>query len=228
MSSFIFDYGGTLDTGGQHWGMRIWQAWQAAGVPVGWEQFREAYVYAERAMARERIVLPDFTFRDTLDAKLRLELEHAGGSSLNERYHAPVLDRLYEATRQATAESVAVLRELTGRKVLVSNFYGNIATVLHEFGFDGLFESIVESAVVGVRKPDPRIFELGVERLRMKPEDVTVVGDSYTKDIVPAKAAGCRTVWLRGEQWEGKEPESTCEADRIIYSIEELIVKSEK
>ena len=70
--------------------------------------------------------------------------------------------------------------------VLVSNFYGNIHQVLNEFDLDGLFDSIIESAVVGVRKPDPAIFTLGVKALGMAAEDTVVVGDSYTKDIVPA------------------------------------------
>lgn len=221
MPAYIFDYGGTLDTGGQHWGMRIWQAWQECGVPAKWEEFREAYVYAERKLAREPIVRADFTFRDLLDAKLRIEMEHAG---IGGAWHDRVLGRLYEATKQATADSVRVLRGLPGRKVLVSNFYGNIATVLGEFDFGGMFESIVESAVVGVRKPDPRIFALGVERLAMPAGEVTVVGDSYTKDIVPAKAAGCKTVWLRGQQWEDKEPGDTALADRVIASLGELTV----
>lgn len=85
--------------------------------------------------------------------------------------------------------------------VLVSNFYGNINTVLAEFGLDCLFNGVIESAVVGVRKPDPRIFRLGTDALGLNPEDVMVVGDSFTNDIIPAAAAGCRTAWLKGEGW---------------------------
>ena len=106
--------------------------------------------------------------------------------------------------------------------VLVSNFYGNISTVLAEYGLDGLFGHVVESAVVGVRKPDPRIFTLGVEALGLKPGEVTVVGDSYDKDIVPARKAGCHTVWLRGEGWTDAQPDGSA-ADRVISSIEQLI-----
>ena len=50
--------------------------------------------------------------------------------------------------------------------VLVSNFYGNINVVLREFQLDDLFDSVVESAVVGIRKPDSRIFTLGVEAMQ--------------------------------------------------------------
>ena len=39
---YIFDYGGTLDTHGCHWGKVIWHAYQRCGVPVTEAQFREA------------------------------------------------------------------------------------------------------------------------------------------------------------------------------------------
>ena len=94
--------------------------------------------------------------------------------------------------------------------------------VLREFGFDGLFREVVESAVVGVRKPDPRIFTLGVEALGMEAAEVTVVGDSYDKDIVPAHSIGCQTVWFKGPGWTDEEPDGKA-ATRIIYGIEELL-----
>ena len=116
-------------------------------------------------------------------------------------------------------EQVAERRPLA----LVSNFYGNISTVLAEFGLDGLFGSVVESAVVGVRKPDPRIFALGAEALGLDAACVAVVGDSYDKDIVPARKAGCRTVWLRGEGWTDGGPADTSAADATIGSLGELL-----
>lgn len=106
--------------------------------------------------------------------------------------------------------------------VLVSNFYGNISTVLREFGFDGIFDHIIESAVVGVRKPDPRIFQLGVEALGMKADEVTVVGDSIDKDIIPAHRAGCNTVWIRGEQWTD-DPADESQANLAIDNLTELL-----
>jgi len=105
--------------------------------------------------------------------------------------------------------------------VLVSNFYGNIGVVLDEFGLDGLFAQVVESAVVGVRKPDPAIFRIGVEALQMEPRQVVVVGDSLRKDIVPAKQIGCQTVWIEGEGWTD-EKEDHSAADHIIHSLAEL------
>ena len=49
----ILDYGGTLDSRGVHWSEVIWKAYEASGVPVSKEQFRESYVEAERELAPE-------------------------------------------------------------------------------------------------------------------------------------------------------------------------------
>ena len=175
IKGIIFDYGGTLDTCGQHWGKKLWHAYERQHVPVTEQQFRDAYVYGERTLGRNPIIKPDYTFHRTLSTKIRLEMEHlcthGAWDASEEEFHAKhqaVLDDLYAEVQATTAHSIGVLRELHERypMVLVSNFYGNIECVLHEFGFDGLFLDIIESAIVGVRKPDPRIFELGVEALR--------------------------------------------------------------
>lgn len=224
---YVFDYGGTLDTGGCHWGRYIQHAYERQGVPISEDMFREAYVFAERTLGSNPIIQPNYTFHKTLDVKLRIEMEHIGEVMRDfdcERWHGLVLDDLYCKVQVETSHSREVLYELKKRcpMVLVSNFYGNIATVLGEFGLDGIFDHIVESAVVGVRKPDPRIFTIGVEALGMDAREVTVVGDSYDKDIVPARKAGCRTVWMKGEEWSSAAHD-TAAADRTITCLDELL-----
>lgn len=220
IKGFIFDYGGTLDTGGHHWGKVIWHAYERQQVPVSEAQFREAYVHGERTLGKNPIIQPDFTFRQTLEKKLQLQLEFLH----QEDYLSPLLDDLYSRTQAETRKSREVLLRLKEQypMVLVSNFYGNIQTVLGEFGLDGVFFQIIESAVVGVRKPDPRIFSLGVEALGLKPDEVVVVGDSIDKDIVPARQAGCHTVWFRGEGWTD-DPVDESLPDRIITDLRELL-----
>ena len=104
--------------------------------------------------------------------------------------------------------------------VLVSNFYGNVEAVLSDFGLRGYFRDIIESAVVGVRKPDPAIFGLGVEALGLKPEEVLVVGDSLRKDILPARSLGCQTAWLKGKGWTPEEDAATDPS--MIKSLDEV------
>ena len=159
--------------------------------------------------------------------KLRIEMEYIERQLPDIHvfdWYQKVLDLLYQHTQDETAKSRQAVAQLAESYplVLVSNFYGNMHHVLREFGFDGLFREVVESAVVGVRKPDPRIFTLGVEALGMEAAEVTVVGDSYDKDIVPASKAGCQTVWLKGEGWTDEQPDGEA-AGRIITDIRQLL-----
>ena len=227
LKGYIFDYGGTLDTGGQHWGKVIWHAYERQQVPVSEEAFREAYVHAERTLGRNPIIQPDFTFYKTIETKIRIQLEYLqekNDASSVSSYLKPLTDSLYEATVKETAKSREVLLQLKQQypMVLVSNFYGNIATVLQEFKLDGIFDKIIESAVVGVRKPDPQIFTLGVEALGMQPDEVVVVGDSMDKDIIPAGKAGCHTVWFKGEGWTN-DPVDESPAGKVITDLTQIL-----
>jgi putative hydrolase of the HAD superfamily len=232
LKGYIFDYGGTLDTGGQHWGKVIWHAYERQQVPVSEEAFRDAYVHAERTLGRNPIIQPDFTFYKTIETKIRIQLEYLqekNDVSSVSSYLKPLTDSLYEATVKETAKSREVLLQLKQQypMVLVSNFYGNIATVLKEFKLDGIFDKIIESAVVGVRKPDPQIFTLGVEALGMQPDEVVVVGDSMDKDIIPAGKAGCHTVWFKGEGWTN-DPVDESPAGKVITDLTQILENNEE
>lgn len=227
IKGIIFDYGGTLDTGGDHWSEVIWSAWQKAGIVTDQATFREAYVFAERELAKTRHILPEHDFGDLLLIKMRLELQW-----LSEHGHFPpaqVEDKAKETAGYCYAAAKAKVEEckptLDALKkhypmVLVSNFYGNVETVLKDFGLDGYFNKIIESAVVGVRKPDPKIFELGVKALGLAADEVLVVGDSYNKDIVPAEKIGCQVLWIKGKGWTEAEDAQT--HPNIIKNIAEV------
>ena len=104
--------------------------------------------------------------------------------------------------------------------VLVSNFYGNVESVLADFDLRLYFADIIESAVVGVRIPDPKIIMLGVEALGLRPQQVLVVGDSLRKDIIPAETIGCRVAWLKGKGWTAEEDAQ--QHPSIIKNLAEL------
>ena len=87
IKGYIFDYGATLDTAGQHWGKVLWHAYERQQVPVNEAYFREAYVYGERTLGRTSLIKPDDTFHKTLEVKLRLEFEYLsrqGGLNVDE------------------------------------------------------------------------------------------------------------------------------------------------
>ena len=227
---FVFDYRGTIDTQGCHWGKMIWHAYERAKIPVSEDEFQKAYVDAERTLGRNPIIQTSYTFEKTLKVKLRIEMDYLlenhclqmdaeAGYKLVDN----LLDDLYGRVCQTVAKSKEVLALLKRQfpLALVSNFYGNMGVVIEEFELGGLFTHIVESAVVGVKKPDPRIFQMGVEALGLTPADVVVVGDSFDKDILPAKKLGCRTIWIKGEEWtQEKHDEHVPEA--VIESLDEI------
>lgn len=207
MKGFLFDYGATLDTRGEHWSKVIWRAYERHHVPITWEDFWEAYVTTERKLGEGGIILPSDTFYNTLSKKIALQLQSIKiklGTETSDTLAKQLTDDLYDETLRVIAESKEVLQEIADKyrcpMVLVSNFYGNIHTVLREMGLDRYFAEVIESAEVGIRKPDPRIWQLAIEALGrhsptpLLPQDITVVGDSLEKDIIPAQALGCKTI----------------------------------
>lgn len=272
IKGIIFDYGGTLDTRGDHWSEVLWKCYEHFGIGVADDEevepgvsihkqaFRDAYVYGERALAVNPIVTPDFHFEDILREKLILELNFLAGKELLEtgkddsekqaKLGNPGKDSdtsseslflslsdseihqiAVDMARYINAKTLALLNEnkqvLEHLKqkgypmVLVSNFYGNINQVLKDAGIDGYFEDVIESAVVGVRKPNPAIFALGVCALDLPASQVLVVGDTYGKDIIPAHKLGCHTLWIKGLQWEEKKVDESI-PDGIIKKLSEM------
>lgn len=272
IKGIIFDYGGTLDTRGDHWSEVLWQGYEHFGIGVADDEevepgvsihkqaFRDAYVYGERALAVNPIVTPDFHFEDILREKLILELNFLAGKELletgkddsekqaklgnpgndseasSESLFISLSDTEIQQiavgmARYINAKTLALLNEnkqvLEHLKqkgypmVLVSNFYGNINQVLKDAGIDGYFEDVIESAVVGVRKPNPAIFALGVCALDLPASQVLVVGDTYGKDIIPAHKLGCHTLWIKGLQWEEKKVDESI-PDGIIKKLSEM------
>lgn len=75
-------------------------------------------------------------------------------------------------------------------------------------GIEELFSFVLISESTGYWKPDPRIFELALERAGVSAHEAVYIGDSAAHDIAGAKAAGLRAVWMnrRGEEWDGNWP----------------------
>ena len=168
----IFDYGGTIDSRGDHWSEVIWDGYREAGVQVTKEQFRDCYVYAERELAKTRHILPEHNFYDLLLIKMRIEIGNLVENAVLpsdypvEEKALAVARYCYNRAKESVEEARQVLEFVYERvpMVLVSNFYGNVETVLADFDLARYFKKVVESAVVGIRSPI-RAFSRSVWRL---------------------------------------------------------------
>ena len=58
IKGIIFDYGGTIDTNGIHWGEFIWEQYKEAGIGIARNTYREAYVHGERYLAKNPVIAP--------------------------------------------------------------------------------------------------------------------------------------------------------------------------
>lgn len=225
----LLDYGGTIDTNGIHWGEVLWQAYVDNAVPVDKSAFRDAYSYGERALGTRPLVNPNDNFLDVLRIKSKEQFDYlqqqglVTSSFVTNSLIEKMATQSFEFARQAVSNAAETLRYLSDKYplVLVSNFYGNINTILKDFSISQYFKSVVESAVVGVRKPDAAIFSLGVQALNMPAENTIVIGDSYSKDIAPGKQAGCQTIWLNKAGW-GDDPTDVSGADVVIDDFKAL------
>lgn len=91
-------------------------------------------------------------------------------------------------------EGVAAVRDAGFAVGVVSNADGRVAEDLAAAGFDGLFDVIVDSTLVGVSKPDPGIFSFALDGLDVAPGESWYVGDSVVFDVAGARAAGLAEV----------------------------------
>ena len=220
MKAVLFDFGGTIDTDGVHWSEKFWEYYERFGVQVKKSDFEKAFVATERELG-DVPVLRQATFYETLRKQFKLQFKFLKLDGKDERLQS-MLDACYQDIDTTIHKSRHLIEKLAERYRLgvVSNFYGNLETVCQEFELYRYFTTLVDSVVVGLRKPDPAIWSLALKKLEIKPENAWVVGDSYDRDIVPAKLLGCKTIWLKGKSWA--EAPTTEAADHTIQRFDEI------
>ena len=94
-----------------------------------------------------------------------------------------------------------------------------LRTVQDRLGIGKYFDSRVFSDEVGIRKPDPRIFDVALSEMRLPPDRVVHVGDDVTADIAGAKAHGMRAIWFNTGFWRGARADT---ADAEVADHTEL------
>ena len=226
MKAILFDYGGTLDTPGEHWSHVIRRAWITAGASIPDEEFRRVYVLGERALAAAGAVAADDTFLTLMRKKITLE-----NSFLSTPCPAEICERAAAYCYNHAKSNIRAVRpvlEIIAAEIpigIVSNFYGNLRAVLSDMDILDLFTAVIDSGRLGIRKPDPRIFLEAMRQVdpRLTPAETLVVGDSIDKDILPAHRAGFLTAHLPGSPWDPSAPQPQLPASTIILpSIQAL------
>jgi epoxide hydrolase-like predicted phosphatase len=226
MNAVLFDFGGTLDTNGIHWSEKFRTAYNDANLKIRLEDFNEAYVNAEPEMYKK--VRKEDDFFTTIHKQAFLQLNYL---EKNKNYSFPgtavaasknIAEKCYSDVLNVIKDVKELLTDLKKDYKLgvISNFYGNLDAALESLGILKYFDITVDSSIAGIAKPDARLYGLAIEKLNVLPNNTVVVGDSYERDIKPAKMLNCGTIWLDVSSWT--KPQETNAADFIIKDIMEI------
>ena len=155
-----------------------------------------------------------------------LILEHArvpltsAAAALNElhRYHQEF--NLWDYMPADVLPSLRALRALDLQLVIVSNANGTIAKLAERIGLTECVGCVLDSQVEKVEKPDPRFFEIAMQRSGADPDTTIHVGDLYHVDVVGARAAGITPVLLDAASLY---PEADCVRVRSLPQLVELV-----
>ncbi|WP_045687571.1 HAD family hydrolase [Hymenobacter sp. AT01-02] len=105
----------------------------------------------------------------------------------------------YQRLRHPVPGALSLLKALQPKYrvgIITNNRTAEQQDKLRFLGMDGLIDALITSEEVGVTKPNPRIFQVALQRLQAQPEQTVVVGDNWLADVEGAKAVGIRPVWL--------------------------------
>lgn len=215
IQAILFDFGGTLDGNGLHWRERAYRFIQRKFPHVSREEFDQA----DRASVENFVASGDgrrCNLKQTADAiftgiyeRLELDLE-IRDSFLHD------FCRDAERWLHKNRQWLASLRT-DYRLGVISNNFGNTKGWCDDYALSPLLDVIVDSAVVGIKKPDSGIFRAALSELGVSADEAIYVGDTYLDDMVGAKSVGMWTAWLVGDQ-----PDTCQESSAADYQLSQL------
>jgi putative hydrolase of the HAD superfamily len=127
---------------------------------------------------------------------------------------------LWASVHERTVETLEALHRRGYRLGVISNADGRVEALLESVGLRRHFELVIDSGVVGIDKPDPRIFHLAAERMGVRPAETLYVGDIYEIDVQGARAAGMEAILIDPtSSREGLD----CDRIRAIHDLLDLL-----
>jgi putative hydrolase of the HAD superfamily len=205
----LFDMGSTLlEFENQPWEDLIRQGIEAvykgfhqhgAALPTAqefYQVFRESYRDTWRQAEQSLIEMDIRLLLQQTSAGLGLTLTEVALLELVRAHYAPVSSQVTIYTD--TLDTLTDIRRRGLKIGLVSNTIWPGALHredLERFGVLELFDHLLFSADLGVRKPHPQIFQAALAALGVAPHEAVFVGDRLPEDVAGAKAVGMRGVW---------------------------------
>lgn len=198
IENIIFDFGGTLDGNGIHWRDRFFYLIKKQIPALTWEQFEYAdhrsiadFVADERTKSR--------TLRQSAETIL---------SGINHYLPIGIIDlaltteQFCQPAEEFLKRNRDFLEKLASsyRLGVISNNFGNTQGWCDEYELTPLLDTVIDSTVVGIEKPDPKIFYLALDEMGISSKNSVYVGDTFSDDVVGSNQAGMFSAWLVGTE----------------------------
>ena len=105
---------------------------------------------------------------------------------------------------------------------VISNSIGTIEDQLQHVGLRGYFQAVFDSAIVGVEKPHPEIFQMALASAQAAANEAVFVGDTNATDVGGAQLAGLHGVLM---DRVGAYPHAECPRIRSLPELEKVLEK---
>lgn len=228
-SIVLFDLGSTLIYSDGSWPEVIKKAMRAVYdqlVIKGLSLDRDKFIETFHQRLNDYYIERDTEFIEyTTSYILSTLLETWGYSDLPVDMIQQAVDSLYAVTQQhwrtetETHNTLQTLREQGYRLAIISNAGddNDVQSLVNNANIRPYFEIILSSANLGIRKPNPRIFEIALEKLHAAPNQAVMVGDTLGADILGAQNAGIFDIWITRR---ADTPANRAHADTITPSAQ--------
>lgn len=232
----LFDLGNTL----LHFDGAWPEVMQAADAELlsylqqeGFQLEPEAFIREFRKRLDEYYVQRESEFVEyTTALVLRTLLTELGNGRVDDQRLRPALKRLYAVSQahwKLEDDAVPTLEALKAagyKMAIISNASDDddVQTLVDNAHIRPYFDLVLSSAACGIRKPNPLIFEIALERLGLQPGQAAMVGDTLGADILGARNAGLYSIWVtrRADTPDNRDHDDTIVPDAQIASLAEL------
>ncbi len=219
LRAILWDVGGPLvdeEPMYVHWEAAVGTVYaEVMGRPLTAERFAAAKEWSLQSYAPYsfQAMLYDLVDRDEMLAARATELFYASVPSHSEHLNPGIVE---------------LLEQLAARvpMAIVANQLKGLPERLRSLGIEVFFAHVISAGEYGLYKPDLRVFQHALERLRIEPHEALMVGDRPDNDVVPAKLLGIKTLLLRTGWYEQQKIRMPSEqADYVVESVPAMYAK---
>lgn len=192
---------------------------------VGSTLIDETEAYDHRV--REMTAGTSITFKEFDDVRIALARQGFDGNSAAIKHFGLTKTPWHSEDEVPYSDAHGTLAALIdkGYKLgIIANQKIGTAERLESWGLRQYFDVIAASAEIGYAKPDKEIFEKAFELARCTAEESVMIGDRLDNDIIPAKAIGMKTVWVKNGLAQYQDVVlGEGVADFVIYTLSDLL-----